>query len=402
MKSFECSNCGGYMEWDPDRQCLSCPNCGNGVSVMRDVPEPPVPFEWGTVSAEIGKLSEFSDSPAICPSCHADIRPREETVSMLCPYCGTALVFDEKQDFYLRPNGVVPEAISLRQALKSVEKWSRTHFFAPTVFPKLIEKKFIRNCYVPFWVFSATVSYSFEAAGSTLSEQAAVLSGNRSYLARKHHRDEKIEHQCSGRNKFTAGDVRICASSKLSRSAADAISAISYGKVCDYRPEYLAGRIVDLGNIGIETGMKQAEARFREMAEIHAKAMVMSHGYTNVRITSLSIKLSDTSYSQILIPCYRIIYRYAGKLYSVVVNGENGRAIGDYPLSVMKAVIIPFVLCMLFAVFLCKAMDVPVGGAGAFCLFLSTAISAAAYVLYSIRKKANIRDHGRLFFRTDD
>lgn len=390
------------MEWDPDRQCLSCPNCGNGVSVMRDVPEPPVPFEWGTVPAEIGKLSEFSDSPAICPSCHADIRPREETVSMLCPYCGTALVFDEKQDFYLRPNGVVPEAISLRQALKSVEKWSRTHFFAPTVFPKLIEKKFIRNCYVPFWVFSATVSYSFEAAGSTLSEQAAVLSGNRSYLARKHHRDEKIEHQCSGRNKFTAGDVRICASSKLSRSAADAISAISYGKVCDYRPEYLAGRIVDLGNIGIETGMKQAEARFREMAEIHAKAMVMSHGYTTVRITSLSIKLSDTSYSQILIPCYRIIYRYAGKLYSVLVNGENGRAIGDYPLSVMKAVIIPFVLCMLFAVFLCKAMDAPVGGAGAFCLFLSMAISSAAYVLDSIRKKANIRDHGRLFFRTDD
>lgn len=390
------------MEWDPDRQCLSCPNCGNGVSVMRDVPEPPVPFEWGTVPAEIGKLSEFSDSPAICPSCHADIRPREETVSMLCPYCGTALVFDEKQDFYLRPNGVVPEAISLRQALKSVEKWSRTHFFAPTVFPKLIEKKFIRNCYVPFWVFSATVSYSFEAAGSTLSEQAAVLSGNRSYLARKHHRDEKIEHQCSGRNKFTAGDVRICASSKLSRSAADAISAISYGKVCDYRPEYLAGRIVDLGNIGIETGMKQAEARMREMAEIHAKAMIMSHGYTSVRITSFSIKISDASYSQILIPCYRIIYRYAGKLYSVVVNGENGRAIGDYPLSVMKAVIIPFVLCMLLAVFLCKVLDVSVGSAGAFGLVLSITFSAAAYVLSSIRKKANIRDHGRIFFRTDD
>ena len=402
MKSFECSSCGGYMEWDPDRQCLSCPNCGNGVSVMRDVPEPPVPFEWGTVPAEIGKLSEFSDSPAICPSCHADIRPREETVSMLCPYCGTALVFDEKQDFYLRPNGVVPEAISLRQALKSVEKWSRTHFFAPTVFPKLIEKKFIRNCYVPFWVFSATVSYSFEAAGSTLSEQAAVLSGNRSYLARKHHRDEKIEHQCSGRNKFTAGDVRICASSKLSRSAADAISAISYGKVCDYRPEYLAGRIVDLGNIGIETGMKQAEARMREIAEIHAKAMIMSHGYTSVRITSFSIKISDASYSQILIPCYRIIYRYAGKLYSVVVNGENGRAIGDYPLSVMKAVIIPFVLCMLLAVFLCKVLDVSVGSAGAFGLVLSITFSAAAYVLSSIRKKANIRDHGRIFFRTDD
>ena len=128
----------------------------------------------------------------------------------------------------------------------------------------------------------------------------------------------------------------------------------------------------------------------------------MSHGYTSVRITSFSIKISDASYSQILIPCYRIIYRYAGKLYSVVVNGENGRAIGDYPLSVMKAVIIPFVLCMLLAVFLCKVLDVSVGSAGAFGLVLSITFSAAAYVLSSIRKKANIRDHGRIFFRTDD
>ena len=402
MKSFECSSCGGFMEWDPERQCLSCPNCGSSVPVMRDVPQLPVPFEWGTVPPEIGKLSEFSDSPVICPSCHADIRPREETVSMLCPYCGTALVFDEKQSFYLTPNGVVPEAISLRQAMKSVEKWSRTHFFAPTVFPKLIEKKFIRNCYVPFWVFSANIAYSFEGVGSTFSERAAGLSGTSSYLARKHRREQKSEHQCSGRNRFTASDVRICASSKLSRAASDAISAVSYGKVCDYRPEYLAGRIVDLGNIGIETGMKQAEARMREMVEIHAKAMIMSHGYTSVRITSFSIKISDASYSQILIPCYRIIYRYAGKLYSVVVNGENGRAIGDYPLSVMKAVIIPFVLCMLLAVFLCKVLDVSVGSAGAFGLVLSITFSAAAYVLSSIRKKANIRDHGRIFFRTDD
>ena len=314
------------MEWDPERQCLSCPNCGSSVPVMRDVPQLPVPFEWGTVPPEIGKLSEFSDSPVICPSCHADIRPREETVSMLCPYCGTALVFDEKQSFYLTPNGVVPEAISLRQAMKSVEKWSRTHFFAPTVFPKLIEKKFIRNCYVPFWVFSANIAYSFEGVGSTFSERAAGLSGTSSYLARKHRREQKSEHQCSGRNRFTASDVRICASSKLSRAASDAISAVSYGKVCDYRPEYLAGRIVDLGNIGIETGMKQAEARMREMAEIHAKAMIMSHGYTSVRITSFSIKISDASYSQILIPCYRDMDPYdLPEQLSVLMSYDMGK-----------------------------------------------------------------------------
>lgn len=169
-----------------------------------------------------------------------------------------------------------------------------------------------------------------------------------------------------------------------------------------YRPEYLAGRITDLGNVGFDEGMRQAEERMREMAGVHAKAMIMSHGYTEARITSLTITVSDASYSEILIPCYRIIYRYAGKLYAVVVNGENGRAIGNYPLSIMKAVIVPFLICTVLALFLWGALDVPPGSAGAFCLFLSAAVSATAYVLVSIRKKANIRDHGRIFFRTDD
>jgi len=402
MQSFECRCCGGYMEWDPERQGLSCRNCGNFVSVTKDIPGLSVQFDWGTVPPEIARRAVTVPKPAICPSCHADIRPLKERLSMVCPYCGTALVFDGRMDSSMRQCGVVPEAVSLKQALKSVEKWSRTHFFAPSVFPKLIEKKFIRNCYVPFWVFSGSVAYSFEGVGSTFSEQAAEFAGTRSSIARKNHRAQRNEHQCSGRNRFNAGDVRICASSKISRIAADAISAVSYGRVFAYRPEYLAGRITDLGNVGFDEGMRQAEERMREMAEVHAKAMIMSHGYTEARITSLTITVSDASYSEILIPCYRIIYRYAGKLYAVVVNGENGRAIGDYPLSIMKAVIVPFLICTVLALFLWGALDVPPGSAGAFCLFLSAAVSATAYVLVSIRKKANIRDHGRIFFRTDD
>jgi hypothetical protein len=59
----------------------------------------------------------------------------------------------------------------------------------------------------------------------------------------------------------------------------------------------------------------------------------------------VSTRYDDTTFKHLLVPIWISAYRFNGKVYRYLVNGQNGRASGTAPWSVAKIVL--FVLAIL-------------------------------------------------------
>jgi hypothetical protein len=61
--------------------------------------------------------------------------------------------------------------------------------------------------------------------------------------------------------------------------------------------------------------------------------------YDRVRDIRYSVYWSDEYYRLLLLPVYSMSYSFNGKSYQIVINGENGKIVGEYPKSAVKITI---------------------------------------------------------------
>ena len=61
--------------------------------------------------------------------------------------------------------------------------------------------------------------------------------------------------------------------------------------------------------------------------------------YDRVRNIIYSVYWSNEYYRLLLLPVYSMSYSFNGKSYQVIVNGENGIIVGEYPKSAIKIAI---------------------------------------------------------------
>jgi hypothetical protein len=69
----------------------------------------------------------------------------------------------------------------------------------------------------------------------------------------------------------------------------------------------------------------------------------------------MNIYWSDEFYRLLMLPVYSTSYSFNGKSYQVLINGENGTVVGEYPKSIIKitfAIIAAIiVICILYFLF---------------------------------------------------
>ena len=54
------------------------------------------------------------------------------------------------------------------------------------------------------------------------------------------------------------------------------------------------------------------------------------------RISQIDTQLSDITFKHVLLPVWLAAYKYRGKTYRFVVNGQSGRVQGERPYSAWK------------------------------------------------------------------
>jgi hypothetical protein len=127
--------------------------------------------------------------------------------------------------------------------------------------------------------------------------------------------------------------VLVLASQSLPRSYTDALAPWDLGALVPYSPDYLAGFTAEGYTLSLSDGYGIAR---EVMAGQIQQDVRYDIGGDDQRIDRIDTDYSAETFKHILLPVWMAAYKYNGKTYRFVVNGQTGKVQGERPYSAWK------------------------------------------------------------------
>ena len=338
-----CSNCAGKLIFNPASQKLECANCGAGFR----------PEDVSDINADIH--SKYYDTRVYtCSHCGAEVVTSDTESSTFCVYCGNpAIVFSRVSKEY-RPDGIIPFKITKQQALDKI----RSKFEKNPIVPKEIAGSFkpenMRGIYVPYWVINADY------------QEADWISGT----VKRGKSSETRYYSRAGEVQFK--NVPVDGSRILNDDVSLRLEPFYLEESKEFDEDYLNGFYSNTSDMDF---MDLRESASKRCHKLFADEVVKSipRGVNSVKIRD-SIYWADIQDDPIymMFPVWFLTFKYNGKPYTVLVNGQTGKVTGTLPWlqkRVWGIAIATFILVIAFIVGMFFVID---SGTAAIVTFLWT------------------------------
>ena len=365
---FPCDNCGGDMRFDPGDDRLVCDHCGQTERLGRAGPAAIAEIDIREGLGAAGDAPQEETRVADCPNCGARFEFDPAIHAAECPFCATPVVADTGTDRHIKPAALVPFHLEEAQARDAMTVWLGSLWFAPNGLRKYARKgRKLQGIYVPFWTFDAQTdtAYSGERGDTYFVAQTVIRDGKPVRVQVPKTRWTRRR----GRVRRFFDDVLILASPSLPKEHTDALEPWDLAGLEPYAPQYLAGFRAEAYRVSLEDGLIEARAR---MDAVIARDVRMDIGGDRQRIHSIDTQWSGVTFKHVLLPVWVAAYKYGGRSFRFVVNGQTGRVRGERPYSAWKialAVIAALLLALLAAGLYAAAegggVGLPTGGFGA-------------------------------------
>lgn len=271
-----------------------------------------------------------------CPSCGALVEFRGAEHSTECPFCATPVTAGTGTERLIKPQGVVPFRIPEPQARAAMGKWLGGLWFAPNGLVEYARKgRALTGIYVPYWTFDAATRSRYRGArGDYYYETRTVMVEVNGRMERRQQQVRHVRWQpVSGRVSRFFDDVLVMASRSLPRSYIDALKPWDFTDLVPYTPDYLAGFTAEGYTVPLAEGHAQGQ---EIMGRVILNDVRRDIGGDEQRIEGIDTDYSDETFKHILLPIWTAAYKYGGKSYRFVVNGQTGKVQGERPYSAWK------------------------------------------------------------------
>ncbi len=332
---FPCPQCGADYRFDPQRGQLVCDHCGHVDEI-----DPPGPWarsirelDFDTALRDGLKTAEMMEIRVLqCPDCGARVELDAATHATECPFCATPVVTDTGLYRQIKPRGVLPFKLDERAARRAMTDWLGRLWFAPGGLRDDARKgRRMQGIYLPCWTFDADTESLYRGERGTVSHEIRTVMRNGKPTRV---RVRKLRwHPVSGRVARLFDDVLVPASRSLPKRHADALEPWDLAELEPYRPEFLAGFRAEAYRVSLDEGFSEAR---KKMEKVIARDVRFDIGGDRQRIHDIETTLRNVTFKHILLPVWLAAYRYRGKTYRFVVNGQTGRVEGERPWSVWK------------------------------------------------------------------
>ncbi len=346
-ETAQCPSCGAKMVFDPDNQKLMCPYCGSLSDIDMSKLSQEIDFNLLLSSPN----NNWGNETHVfrCNNCGAkEVLSRHE-IAKECPFCGTTNIVVTQELSGLKPNGVVPFAISKDKANELVTKWARKKFFAPSAFKKSAKPEKIKGTYSPAFTFDTQTRSSYFGRLGKYYYRTVTRNG----------RQERIREirffNIMGNYDMQFDDILVQASEKISQTNLDNMRPFDTNDSKEYSTDFLHGYVAQSNDKtgqecwGVAQNLAKAEIRQR---------ILRRYTYDIVDYLNVSTAFTNVTYKYLLLPIYVGHCNWKQKLYNFFVNGKNGRVTGKTPLSPLKisiavmlglAVVVGFFLLVYFS-----------------------------------------------------
>lgn len=338
---WPCEQCGAQLRFAPGQTRLVCDHCGH----VQEIPDQaPRTRAKALQELDLGKglRDSLSDGDmaevrtTTCPNCGALVEVTGASHATECPFCATPVVLDTGTTRHIKPQALIPFALTEEQARKAMTAWMGSLWFAPNTLLEYARKgRAMNGVYVPFWTFDADTAsrYTGQRGEYYYETRTVQVQVN----GRIETRQEQVRHTrwypASGQVSRDFDDVLIMASRSLPERLGDELTPWDMGALVPYGPEYLAGFQAEGYTVSLADG--HGEARDR-MAAVIVQDVRRDIGGDEQRVDDVDTTWSDETFKHILLPIWMAAYKYNGKSYRFLVNGQTGEVQGERPWSVWK------------------------------------------------------------------
>ncbi|WP_409197382.1 primosomal protein N' (replication factor Y) - superfamily II helicase [Jannaschia sp. M317] len=359
------------MRFDPGGDRMICDHCGNIDALPSRAPAAIQEIDIRRGLDTAARDADVEETRVLsCPNCGAQVEFDPAIHAAECPFCATPVVTDTGTNRHIKPAAVAPFLLQEAQAHDAMNDWLGGLWFAPNGLQQYARKgRKMSGVYVPFWTIDAQTdtAYSGQRGDTYYVTQTVMRDGKPTKV-----QVPKIRWTPRrGRVRRFFDDVLVLASTSLPKRHTDALQPWDLAGLAPYAPQYLAGFRAEAYSVDLRAGLEEAKAR---MDAVIARDVRMDIGGDQQRIDRLQTQLSDVTFKHVLLPVWVAAYKYRGKPYRFVVNGQSGRVQGERPYSAIKITlaVISVLIVAAIAAFLYSGAEggdlgafAPSGGGGA-------------------------------------
>ena len=339
VRQFPCSQCGARVEFAPGTDSLECPYCGHQTAIPSTV-DSVGERDFIAGLAELGQHAVLEDVESVsCGSCGALVEPPESAEAFPCPYCGSSIVTTARSQRLIKPQALLPFAITKDKATELFRTWVDKLWFAPSALRKLarLEDR-LQGLYAPYWSYDAsTVSrYTGQRGDNYTVTRTRTVVRNGRRVAEPYQTTEIRWRPASGMVARNFDDLLVVGSTSLPRDLAEELEAWDLENLVAYADEYLSGFIAERYQVDLKQGWNRAAER---MDQVIRRDVGRDIGGDHQRIHSVRTRHNDLTYKHVLLPMWICSYRYRSKVYRFLINARTGEVQGQRPWSRVKIVL---------------------------------------------------------------
>jgi DNA-directed RNA polymerase subunit RPC12/RpoP len=349
---WPCEQCGAQLRYAPGQTQLVCEHCGHAQTIRAEAPRARA-RALQELDLARGLRDDLSSGEMVevrttsCPNCGAQVEITGATHATECPFCATPVVLDTGTQRHIKPQALVPFTLTEAEARKAMIAWMGSLWFAPSTLLEYARKgRAMNGVYVPFWTFDADTAsrYTGERGEYYYETRTVRVRVN----GRMETRQEQVRHtrwySASGHVSRGFDDVLIMASRSLPERLGDELTPWDLGALVPYEPDFLAGFQSEGYTIGLSDGHTEARER---MAAVIVQDVRRDIGGDEQRVHTVDTDWSDETFKHILLPIWMAAYKYNGKSYRFLVNGQTGEVQGERPWSIWKIAFTVIVVAIL-------------------------------------------------------
>lgn len=330
------------MRFDPKAEQLVCTHCGaietfsddshTGLANSEQDFQRALRDDIPDADMEEHRLSK-------CDNCGAQIEFSGESHAKECPFCASPIVLDTKTTKQIKPKGVMPFALDEETARDAMTKWLGKLWFAPGDLTDYARKgRKMQGIYVPYWTYDSQTESDYRGQrGDAYYVTQTYTATENGKSVTKTRKVRKIRwRNARGHISKWFDDVLILASRSLPEKYTKALKPWHLKDLKDYSPKYLAGYGAESYAVTLDEGFSEAKVEMdREIRTLVRRDI----GGDEQRISRLDTALSNITYKHVLLPVWLAAYKYNGKTFRFVVNGQTGKVKGERPWSKIKIAI---------------------------------------------------------------
>jgi len=388
-RTFKCPYCGGVTSYSAAEQQLTCPHCGRTQEITTEaVGRTAAEFEFTLETMERARYGWGEERRELaCQSCGAVVTVAPDVLTSTCAFCGSNRVLARSAaGDVLRPTALIPFVVDQERCRAQMTEWLGRGWMHP---PELRSARTLREMvgvYLPFWTFDAHVRADWKAEVGTVKTKRV-------------HRDGKWQTRTyidwdwrSGRVHLPINDHLVPGTARVSRVILRKVAPFDLHRLVEYDPGYLAGWQAKTYDVQLPQAWEIARDDMRKQAK---SACHDDTGSSHVRNFRMTADFADERWRYSLLPVYLASYRFDGRTFQVMVNGQTGKVAGQKPVAwlrvwlVIAAMLSPGALLGLLGL-LTLALGVGVFGLVLGFILLVAGLIGAIYVFQQARASEEV------------